>query len=458
MDSPRTIDLRIAKTIKPSGVIMPSNTLDVKAIAYSAVGNVLSGLTADGAAQFPRAVPFPRSPVMVGLSFEFLAQILAGLEPLESDELTLLTAKFLAYVGKSGMTSREFLRWSSADAIIRALQADRSLIRSRAGIATILKHYHKRCANSLSALAAAPITPRRTLWAAPPFSLREATHPHHLRVDGLTLHHCTARLTDWDLLSGLERPPAPREALFALKYWREIEAGVIRILTLMENDTPLVTIEYAIVSRRISHMQALRPISVDDDFFPHLCRALHHFCKTTPVSRINYLPKPFGEDTILTTDGRFVSPSEQTLRNALPSTFRVSPASNRRLFDWATTLPHITLDLTRAPEGFRRRLRETNGSVAFDNDEVSVPHLRSVGGDFICTRANRVSCPELRTIGVSNRCISAESVYQPRLFSIGAHNKCGRARAINQASLRFVGGDNECGAALTLIQHCLNSQ
>jgi len=423
---------------------MQSDANDIENLASDAVWNILDGRTADGSAPLGVTVPFKHSTHMKGIATMMLMRLLERIGPLGPEDLTALTVKFLSHAGKAGYSTRKLLYYP-VDQIVDALRAKPELLKSRVGFASLVREQNRVRGHYLSKVASTPISPRRVLWSEPPFSLCEATHPYHLRQDGLTLQHCTASLTDWDLLQSLERPATRREHLFALKYWREIEAGNIRILTLMEDEKPSVTIEYAIAAKRITQMQALNPLLHDDRVLAPLCKALHTFGQTVPIYSINDLPVPIDRVAVLTIDGDYVPYHEVHLSRILCASIDVLPGCSRRQLSQLASSRHITLNLTRAPKALRNRLEVVAGSVELDDDVVELAHLKSVGGDFICRQARKVSCPQLRTIGASNICLSARSIDQPSLVAIGGNNYCPRAQSINQASLRTVGGRSDCG-------------
>lgn len=259
------------------------------AIARKAIANVLAGRAADGATPLNKTIPFPRDEDMQFKAGIKLAQLIMHLGPIADDAtLTQLTAKLLAHMAKDGYLDRGTV-YPLAD-LVKALCENPTLIGSRAGFGTILRNFRATRANELSWAARAPASPRRLLWSQPPFSLTEVTHPRHLREDALTLHHCLADEFDNDLLNRLERPASRSEKLFALKYWQGIEQREIRILTLLQDDIPAVTIEYRVREKIVSRIQGRHPLAVDHHLIAPLREALHHLAEEMPVRAIHGLP------------------------------------------------------------------------------------------------------------------------------------------------------------------------
>jgi hypothetical protein len=423
-------------------------------IARKAITNVLAGRTADGAAPLGTAIPFPRNEDMQFKAAIKLAQLIIHLGAIADDKaLTQLTTKLLAHMAKQGYLDLG-AQYPLTD-LVKALRENPKLIGSRAGFARILAQQRVALTNILTAPAAAPVTPRRVLWQDPPFALTEVTHPRHLREDGLALRHCTANLYDLDLIAGLERPPTPREKLFALSYWRDIEGGRLRMLTLMEEGEPRLTIEYNTALQRITHIQGRRRLEHDSPLLQPLCRALTHFRRATPVRGISGLPKPSLPNTVLTAEGIFAPASMATVRTAL--TACVAPGRRCSLPELKALarMSHIALLVTWLDERHLARLTDVAGSLHTDQPFVLFPRLRRVGGDLFCVSGVSVECPRLENIGGSNVCRKAEVIHQPALRAIGRHNLCSSALRIHQPALEAVSGLNNYPDDAEVVQPAL---
>jgi len=408
--------------------------------AAKVILRVTSGFDATSARRITTNVPFPSDPHARHQAAITLTHLARALDPQQREEhLSWLTAKLLAYLAKQQVYEKDVPPYHVAIAIAGALNAQPHLLGSRAGISTILKRHADSQPNILTERANKPVLPRRTLWQDGPFTLAEATHPRHVREDGLTLHHCSANQYDYALLDSLSRRATPREALFALSYWRCIELGVIRFLTLLEDGAPRVTIEYHRRTWNISQIRAREPLTCRDPLLHPLSHALHCFRSTTPVIQIHGLPSPPDPHHILTIDGIYAPITEANLGRALAGHIRPTPHYAPSYVQLLTQAPNITIDLNLTYARQRNAITSVRGSLTDRIRTLDLPYLRHVGGHFHAGSARTVNCPSLETVGGSNICRTANTIRQPNLRSIAGSNICPVARHLEQPQLSRIG-------------------
>ncbi|WP_072387123.1 hypothetical protein [Hyphomicrobium sp. CS1BSMeth3] len=426
--------------------------------AYKAIRNVLAGLDAEGAAPITAKIPFSRHIDRRVIAAQILARLIAQLGHVyRQHHLTWLTVKLLAHLCKHH--TEEPLRANDLPTapIAEALIAKPSLIGGRAGFDHILRHFTATRPNILTERAKAPVTPRRVIWRDPPYTLTEVTHPRHLREDGFALRHCTANVYDLALLGAVDRvrPATTSESLFALGYWRAIENGHLRILTLMENDQPRVTIQYSCGSWNITNIQALEPISGRSRLLPPLCRALHAFRGTTRVVDIFDLPLPNDGMSILTTEGTYLPATQDNFAQALVAHIVPDKHTPLSTLEWLTQQPKAALILSYLPQKLLNCITDVRGTLALHLSTIRLPKLRSIGGHFNAGRASAVDLPRLETIGASNLCRHATTINQPRLTTIAGNNICSSAQFIDQTRLTSIGGVNAFLDTATVSQPAL---
>ncbi|WP_072387122.1 hypothetical protein [Hyphomicrobium sp. CS1BSMeth3] len=409
-----------------------------------AIGNVLEGRNAEGTATINTRVPYPRAQARSKVRAAFiLTELVSRLEATyQPHHLTWLTVKFLAHLAKSYTHSLALRAEYPTKCIAEALQARPELIGSRIGFATLLDRHYANRPTALTEAAKRPLSPRRVLWRDAAFSLTEMTHPRHLREDGFALHHCTGAHMNPEILAKLERAPTPREAPFALDYWQGIQSGRVRMLTLMENNHPRVTIQYICASHNINQAQALEPLTQDSRLLAPLCRALAHFRAADRLINISALPPARNPRACLTIDGTYENPTPTNLHRILAGHIDVPPDISWPELQFLCRIPHVTLNLTRAPSQHINRITEVAGHIAMRNHTARLVRLRHVTGHLRCSKARTISTPNLITIGGSNYCDSALTVLQPRLATIGASNYCDSVQLIHQPALTSVGKTN----------------
>jgi hypothetical protein len=412
--------------------------------ALYAIQNVLSGHDAFGTANIQTRIPFPsalrRNHVRAAI---ILANIIEQLGAVyHPQHLTWLASKLLAHLAKT----RQSYPLVGADypigVIANALKERPQLLGSKVGFAALVasglaKH---RCA--LSEAANKPVTPRRVLWEESPFSLTEMTHPCHLREDGLALRHCTGTRYDHDMLRSLERSPTPREALFALAYWQKIKSGTSRFFTLMEGETPRVTLQYGCMSKNITHLQARSPLTTGDRLLPPLCRALQHLRMTGDLVGVRGLPYSNHPRACLTMEGTYEILSEGNAHRIFSGFIAASTTITFSEPQFLCSVPNIRLNLEQVPVRLLKRVTRIEGTLVFGQQPVRLDRLAYVGGHVSVPRAPMVVMPSLVTIGGSNFCDHTKAIHQPQLVHIGGSNFCDYATLIHQPALRHIGRCN----------------
>jgi hypothetical protein len=429
---------------RPIGTPMPHDAQITLPLAFQAIRHVLGGRDAYGIDPIHSRVPFPatdrRNQTRAAILLtDLVSRLGAAYHP---RHLTWLTVKLLAHLAKSHIPDTVIAGDDDVPIIANALKDKPSLIGSNVGFALLVEAHAPTRNCVLTAAANRPVTPRRILWEEPPFSLAEMTHPRHLREDGLALHHCTASLYDRDLLKSLPRPPTPREALFALVYWRKIQSGRFRFLTLMEGDAPRVTLQYSCLSDSITDLQALKPLSIHDRLVPPLCRALHHLRETDTLVAIRGLPESDDPYVCLTIDGSYENVTADNAHRVLDGSITVRGNVTFPELKLFCAIPNIMLGLEHVPIHLLRRITRVAGSVQYGRSNLRLDQLRHVGGHIYAPHAPDVNLPSLIAIGGSNYCDRAETVIQPQLVSILGSNFCDSAALIHQPALRMVGRSN----------------
>jgi len=425
--------------------------------ASTIIDNVMNGRDATGTSKIPTSIPLP--PDMRRDATWLLMKLTRALRSAyDPADLTWLATKLLAHMAKlhASGTYTNYLEYPVAP-IAEALNLERNLIGSKMGFAKLLSRHYANRPTELSALANAPVTPRRVIWTEPPYSLTEVTHPRHLIEDGRTLHHCTANRFDLDFINQLPRRPNNREAPFTLTYWQRIVDGHYRYFTFMRDDVPVFTIEYAVRAANISCIQGLAPLLTTSPLLPPLCRALH-YCRTAvmPLIYIGDLPHDRDPSLFLTIDGTFepITPGER--HRVLTGLYRPPTTITFSELVLLASTPHILLHLGAAPAHLLNRITEFAGSIASHKRQVVLPTLRHVRGHFRCLSAGVIQTRSLETIGGTNYCDAARIVSQPRLSSIGRNNYCDRAHLVSQPALKTIGCGNYVHPHARIIQPSLS--
>ncbi|MGD9805409.1 MAG: hypothetical protein AB7E81_11705 [Hyphomicrobiaceae bacterium] len=441
----------------PSGPSMRRASEITPQLAFQAIQNVLGGRDAYGVAAIDTRVPFPSADQRnKSHAAYFLADLVSRLgTAYDPRHLTWLTIKLLAYLAKS----RTRDSWIAGDrhvaVIARALKERPRLLGSNVGFTSLVEAGMARHRSVLTEPASRPVTPRCILWQEPPFSFAETTHPYHLREDGLALRHCAGSLYDRDLLNSLPHRPTPREAPFALVYWRKIQSGQARFLTLMEDGAPRITMQYSCMSGNITELQALSPLSVHDRLLPPLCRALHRLRETDTLMTVRGLPPSDDPYTCLTIDGSYERVTADNRHRVLAGTITAPATVTFPELKFLCSVPNIMLGLQHAPIHLLRRITRIAGTVLHGRGNLRLDQLRHVGGHVCAGHVADVSMPSLITIGGSNYCDRAQTVVQPQLVSIMGSNFCDRATLIHQPALRMVGHSNVLAVSARICQPSL---
>jgi hypothetical protein len=429
-------------------------------MAFQAIQNVLGGRDAFGVDLIYTRVPFPRAERRnQAHAAYFLADLVSHLgAAYHPRHLTWLTIKLLAHLAKSRNGDILIADNCHIAAIANALKKKPRLLGSKVGFTSLVETTRARQRCILTDAASRPVTPRRILWEEPPFSLAEMTHPRHLREDGMALRHCTASQYDRNVLNSLSRRPTPREALFALAYWQQIQSGKARFLTLIEGDAPRVTMHYSCISDSIMNLQALTPLSVHDRLLPPLCRALHHFREGDALVAIRGLPPSDDFYTCLTIDGTYERVSSDNAHRVLAGTIVAPGTIAFPELKFLCSIPNITLGLEHVPSHLLRRITRIAGTVLFGRSNLRLDQLRHVGGHVCAAHVTDLNMPSLITIGGSNYCDRAQTVVQPQLVSILGSNFCDRATLVHQPALRMVGRSNVLAADARVCQPNLQAR
>ncbi len=220
--------------------------------ARQAIIHVLAGRSADGSKAHSYVVPYPHRHTHHVAPSVILAQVLAGLERvLSDDELTALTLKLLTYIARSPSGVMATCWRLDTKALCRVMKQRPAIITSRAGLAAILRSDEQEQAAQAKQKLRDDIKPRRVIATRQPYQLTETPDPQHLREDALRVGHCAATQFDKEFIASLGYQPKGREALLALTYWRRIVQGYMRIFSILQNGDPIVTIGYDIPRARI---------------------------------------------------------------------------------------------------------------------------------------------------------------------------------------------------------------
>ncbi len=409
--------------------------------ALEAIRNVLNNRDAFGTADIPSRIPFPaavrRNQVRAAI---ILSRMTEQLGPAYNPQhLTWLATKLLAHLAKDRQGDDLVAVAYPTSIIATALRDKPTLLGSKVGFASLLASEAAKHRSVLSDAANKPMTPRRLIWADAPFSLMEATHPRHLREDGLALRHCTGSRYDHDVLRSLDRTPTPRESLFALFYWQQIAKGEARFFTLMEGDAPRVTLRYSCASANMTNMQALNPLTITDRLLPPLCRALHHLRETDYLVGIRQLPYPDTPNVCLMTDGSYGVPSADNMHYILAGYVPVPTHVTPSELQFLCSVPHLRLGLEDVPVRLLKRIERIAGTIVFGRKAVRLDRLTHVGGHVSAPYVPVVTTPNLVSIGGSNFCDHTQTIEQPRLVFIGGSNFCDYATLIHQPALRHIG-------------------
>lgn len=199
----------------------------------------------------PRNIPFTKDPqAREAATFTFVIIVNFCCKSLTPHDLVPLCAKLLTHFSRSGRQSQKSILAFRTTALIRAIKhAPHLVARDGTGIPAIIRNHNQHLDRQYA--AAARMFPRKTppravLWSSGSYTLEETTDPRHLVEDGNALNHCIGTATDIRLFD----PHNPHN-LHNLTYWLKIKRRQARIITLMHDGQPRVTIHYDIAKRNI---------------------------------------------------------------------------------------------------------------------------------------------------------------------------------------------------------------
>lgn len=223
--------------------------------AHNAIANVLEGRTADGTEPIPYKVSFTHDRQTRAAAAHQLRLIICHCHRvLELEDVTPLTIKLLWYFTRTGKQNPDAILTAPIIPIIHAIKHAPHMVRGTGNLLSIMRCHsqHKAQERARQWYAVGSDVPERLLlWSDGRFTLEEATDPRHLVYDTLKLGHCVGNMFDKASLTHHRLPSDHPEALRHLLYWRKIRSGASRIVTLIEADTPLITIEFHTQTRTI---------------------------------------------------------------------------------------------------------------------------------------------------------------------------------------------------------------
>lgn len=216
--------------------------------AHNAIANVLCGRTADGEETIKQAVSFTSDFATRQAAARQLRLILCHcFRVLDAEDVTPLTIKLLWYCTRTGRSTPSSIDTLPIITIIRAIKHAPHLVRGRSSLVGILKHYNRQIAQEratkLSSLRH-QVPMRTLLWTDGVYTFEEANDPRHLVYDSLTLGHCVGTLHLRAALAHQNITSSHPDAINYLHYWIKIKNGRSRIITLIERNTPRITVEF----------------------------------------------------------------------------------------------------------------------------------------------------------------------------------------------------------------------
>lgn len=216
--------------------------------AQNAIANVLEGHTADGADAIPHKVSFTDDISARAAAAHQLRLIFCHCHRvLTLEDVTPLTIKFLWHLTRMGKRTHTDILSMPIVPLIYAIRHSPHIIRGKGSLYSVLRRYQQHLAKERAMywLRLPDTVPeRRLLWSNGLFTLEEATDPRHLIYDTLALGHCVGSLFDKAALTHHNLSNDHPHAVLYLHYWLKIKHGDSRIITLIEADTPRVTIDF----------------------------------------------------------------------------------------------------------------------------------------------------------------------------------------------------------------------
>lgn len=234
---------------------------------HNAIANILCGRTADGTDTIKQAVSFTSDFATRQAAAHQLRLILCHcFRVLDAEDITPLTIKLLWYCTRTGRSTPSTIDTLPIITIIRAIKHTPHLVRGRTSLVGILKHYERQKtrmrATKLSSLRGG-IPQRTLLWTDGVYTFEEAINPRHLVQDSLALGHCVGTLHLKAALAHKSITPDHPDAVDCLHYWIKIKNGHSRIITLIERDTPRITVEFDVSTCKILAAQgAVTPAGI----------------------------------------------------------------------------------------------------------------------------------------------------------------------------------------------------
>lgn len=227
--------------------------------SHNAIANVLSGRTADGTDSIPHVISFTKDVAARAAAAHQLRLILCHCHRvLDLEDVPPLTVKFLWHLTRTGKQTSADILAAPVIPLIHAIKHAPQMVRGRGSLFSILRKYqrHNEQERARRWHDIRDAVPERTLlWSDGIFTLEESTDPRHLVYDTLTLGHCVGTLYNRAALNHHTVTPDHPDAINYLHYWIKIKNGQSRIITLIETDTPLVTIDFDIGTKNIVAVQ-----------------------------------------------------------------------------------------------------------------------------------------------------------------------------------------------------------
>ncbi len=227
--------------------------------AHNAIANVLEGRTADGTDTIPYKVSFTDDiPARTAAAHQLRLILCHCHLVLTLEDVTPLTIKFLWHLTRMGKRTKADILSIPIITIIYAIKHSPHIIRGKGSLFSILRRFQQHQAQERAKYwlrLRETVPERRLLWSDGLFTLEEATDPRHLIYDTLALGHCVGSLFDMAALSHHNLTQDHPDAILYLHYWLKIKHGDSRILTLIEADTPRITIDFHPQTRTIISVQ-----------------------------------------------------------------------------------------------------------------------------------------------------------------------------------------------------------
>lgn len=392
-------------------------TIDVD----TAVSNVLSGRSADGAKELRSAVSFTGHTAVRQAFSGIVAQIVSNLHEAAIDltigELTALIFKLAAHASKVGWQSPQSIQNLAAlsPSLVDAISEKRGALGARLNVDGMLRAHAIRSAQRLARKL------RQQPDSDPPtvilhgndtdYALVELTTPAHLIAESGAMGHCVGTLFAEGILRAKNLPKNHPDATWYLTYALKIRSRELRIFSLRHRGKPCATIAYNQRRCRIDQIEArTRQLIGDEAFFPALCETAHALSRIIDIRRIRGVPPPCNE-TVLTKNGRYLRHDQVSPADILVGSVIHSRDVDVQRLQALCACRRLTLSLSNAD--LVHLPSHVQANLVTDAIEFDAPQLKHADSIYACS-ARRFVVPGLQSAGTIE-VHNAELVEAPNL-------------------------------------------